>query len=43
MLHFDLITSDSAYYFVLDMCEMTGQEFIEDFYIDCSANFETFW
>lgn len=43
MLHFDLRTPDSAYYFILDMCEMTGQEFIEDFHIDCSADFEAFW
>ncbi len=43
MLHFDLRTPDSAYYFVLDMCKMTGQEFVSDFHIDCNGDFETFW
>lgn len=43
MLHFDLRTPDSAYAFILSMCKITGQEFIEDFYVNCSADFETFW
>ena len=43
MLHFDLRTPDSAYDFILRMCKMTGQEFIEDFHVNCSADFEIFW
>lgn len=39
MLHFDLRTPDSAYDFILRMCKMTGQEFIEDFHVNCSVHY----
>lgn len=43
MLNFNLSTPDLAYDFILDVCKMTGQEFLKDFRIECHSDFEIFW
>lgn len=36
-------THDSAYDFLLDFLDITGEDLIMDYIVDCNKDFETFW
>ena len=42
-MNFDIRTFDTAYYSLLDLLQMTGQEFVEEYYINCEADFTQLW
>ncbi|MEG0641408.1 MAG: hypothetical protein RR515_02325 [Clostridium sp.] len=42
-MDFDLRTCDSAYCFVLEFLNMTGEEYIMNYIVECKRNFEAFW
>jgi hypothetical protein len=42
-MDFDIRTFDTAYYSLLDLLQMTGQEFVEEYYINCEADFTQLW
>ena len=43
MRDFDIRTKDSAYYFALDFLNMTGEELIDNYILECEENFDIFW
>lgn len=42
-MDFDLRTTDSAYYFVLDVLGYTGEQFIDDYIVECNRDYELLW
>ena len=40
---FDLRTTDSAYSFVLDTLGITGEQFIDEYIIECDRDYERLW
>lgn len=40
---FDLRTCDAAYKFVLDFLDMSGEDFIMNYVVECSSDIEKFW
>lgn len=42
-MDFDLRTIDSAYSFVLNLLGLTGEEFVVEYVVECSRDFEQLW
>ena len=42
-MDFDLRTTDSAYSFVLDTLGITGEQFIDEYIIECDRDYERLW
>ena len=42
-MDFDLRTTDSAYSFVLDTLGITGEQFADEYIIDCDRDYEQLW
>lgn len=42
-MNFDLRNCDAAYYFVLEFMDMTSDEYITEYIVNCEKNFEIFW
>lgn len=42
-MDFDIRTFDTAYYSLLDLLQMTGEKFVEEYYINCEADFTQLW
>ena len=43
MLTFDLRTPDLAFEFVLNMLNMTGRDFTQEYFVNCNHDFEELW
>ena len=42
-MDFDLRTTDSAYSFVLDTLRITGEQFIDEYIVECDRDYERLW
>ena len=42
-MDFDLRTPDSAYAFVLSILGMSGEQFIDEYLLECNQDYEKFW
>ena len=42
-MDFDLRTTDSAYSFVLDTLGITGEQFIDEYIVECDRDYERLW
>lgn len=42
-MDFDLRTTDSAYSFVLDALGITGEQFIDEYIVECDRDYERLW
>lgn len=42
-MDFDLRTTDSAYSFVLDILQMTDEQFVNEYLVECERDYEQLW